>query len=314
MKIFEHQIYLKDDINKISYFIFQYFKDRKFLIIFKELGLNIIKHTNGGYFKLYEEENFFKFIFDDKNSKQFDIKKAFIKGYSTSKTLGIGLNVVLNLVDEIEIIPKNDGTKIVVTIYKKEIKEKCLFYKKNSFEVAIKVSPFTTISENGDCGIFSELKEKTIFALWDIEGHGSKEVYKSSITLKKYINCFKYFNLEDMLETINYLIFSSNESIKRTSLVIGEIKDKLIIYQFGNVNFIVDEFKSTSQSGVLGIITLFKKRYEFENFKNIALFSDGIKKENLEIDFNKNAYFLADEILKKYENDNDDSSIMIIKA
>ena len=313
MKIFEHNIYSKSDINKVLFFLFNYFKDKKFLVIFKELGLNIIKHTNGGYFKFYEEENFFKFVFDDKNNKKLDIKKAFIKGYSSSKTLGIGLNVVLNLADEIDIIPKNEGTKIVVTIYKTKKIEKCLFYKKNRFEVALKVSPFTTISQNGDCGLFSELKEKIIFALWDIEGHGSQEVYNSSVTLKKYINCFKYFDLEEMLETINYLIYSSNESIKRASMVIGEIKDNLIIYQFGNVNFIVDDFKSTSQSGVLGIKVLFKKRYEFNKFKNIAIFSDGIDKETLKIDFSKDAYLLADEILKKYKKE-DDSSIMIIKA
>jgi len=313
MKIFEHKITNKDDIDKISLFLFNYFKDKKFLVIFKELGLNIIKHTNGGYFKFYEEETFFKFVFDDKNSKRLDIKKAFIKGYSTSKTLGIGLNVVLNLSDEIEIIPKSDGTKIVVIIYKTKKTEKCLFYKKNRFEVALKVSPFTTISENGDCGLFSELKEKIIFALWDIEGHGSKEVYNSSITLKKYINCFKHFELEEMLETINYLIYSSNETIKRASMVIGEIKENLVIYQFGNVNFIVDDFKSSSQSGVLGMRSLFKKRYEFNSFKNIAIFSDGISKEALKIDFSKDAYILADEILKKYKK-YDDSSIMIIKA
>jgi len=276
--------------------------DKKLVLIIKEAGLNIIKHTKGGEFTFYSLKDKYRLIFDD-ISDGFDINKAFIKGFSSSKTLGIGLNLLLNIVDFMEIIPKKDGTIFIFDVYKKEKKEYCLFHKDfNNFKAFLKTDPFLSITTCGDCGIFEKVGKKFLFALWDIEGHGSKNVYLASKKLKKIILAFKHFDIKESIDIINYLFYDS----KRASLIIGEIKDKIFLYQFGNVKFLYNNSISQSAMGIFGMKILDKKEYILE-IDDIALFSDGIRLNKI-----PSSYEELREILKDKELD--DASILSIKV
>jgi anti-sigma regulatory factor (Ser/Thr protein kinase) len=289
----------RTDIVQISAFLKNI--DNRLVIIFREAGLNILKHTKKGVFSFIDLKNRYQLVFDD-ISNGLNIKKAFIKGFSKTKTLGIGLNVLLNISDEVEIIPKTNGTKFIFTIYKEEKKEFCLFNKNyENISAFMKTSPFLTISTSGDCGIFEKIKDKYLFALWDIEGHGNKEVYEASKELKKLILTFKYYPLSESLEIINYL-FS-----KRASMIIGEITDNIKLFQFGNVNFITENQKSNSAMGIFGMKILGIKEYNL-SLQDITLFSDGINLYNNKI----YSYEELEKILKN--KNNDDASLMVIKV
>jgi len=294
-----YKIKTKEDISSISS-LFSF--DKKLALIIREAGLNIVKHTQGGKFVFYSLKDKYKLIFIDK-SYGFDIKKAFIKGFSSTKTLGIGLNLLVNIVDYFEIIPKKDGTTFIFEIYKIEKKEYCLFNKKfNNMEAFLKTDPYLSITTSGDCGIFEKVGKKNIFALWDIEGHGSKEVYKNSLKLKKLILGFKYFELKDSIDVINYLFCGT----KRASLIIGEIKKDIFLYQFGNIKFLQKGFISPSVKGIFGMSILEKKEYNLE-LDTIALFSDGIKLTKI-----PSSYDELSQIIKNKELD--DASILVIKV
>jgi anti-sigma regulatory factor (Ser/Thr protein kinase) len=275
--------------------------DNRLVIIFREAGLNILKHTKKGFFYFYEYNDKYKLVFDD-ISDGFDIKKAFIKGFSNTKTLGIGLNVIVSLADEIEIIPKIDGTRFIFIVYKKEKKEFCLFEKRfDNIEAFLKTSPYLTITTSGDCGVFEKVDNKYLFALWDIEGHGNKRVYLASKELKKLILMFRHYPIEDSLDIINYL-FSS-----RASMIIGEMKDEILLFQFGNVNFITKTKRSLSALSIFGMDDIVKKRYNLP-LQNITLFSDGVN-------LHKSIIYSYEELENVLRNkNNDDASIMVIKA
>ena len=295
----KYKINFKKDIALISDL---YSFDKKLVLIIREAGLNIVKHTKGGEFTFYSLEDKYRLIFDD-ISDGFDIKTSFKKGFSSSKTLGIGLNLLINIVDFMEIIPKKDGTIFIFDVYKKEKKEYCLFCKEfNNFKAFLKTDPFLSITTCGDCGIFENTGKKFLFALWDIEGHGSQEVYLASKKLKKLILAFKHFDIKESINIINYLFCDS----RRASLIIGEIKDKIFLYQFGNVNFLYNNSISQSAMGIFGMKILKKKEYILE-IDDIALFSDGIRLNKIPY-----SYEGLSQTLKNKELD--DASILSIKV
>ena len=295
----KYKINSKEDVASISS-LFSF--DNKVTLVIREAGLNIVKHTKGGEFLFYSLEDKYRLVFSD-ISDGFDIKKAFVKGFSSSKTLGIGLNLLINIVDYMEIIPKKNGTIFIFEMYKKEKKEYCLFSKKfKHCEVFLKTNPFLSITTSGDCGIFEKVGKKFLFALWDIEGHGSQEVYSASKKLKKLILTFKHFDLKDSIDVINYLFCFS----KRASLIIGEIKQDIFLYQFGNVKFLQNGFISPSTKGIFGMTILEKKEYNLP-IDNIALFSDGIKLNTIPFSYEELSNLLKNKEL-------DDASILSIKV
>ena len=104
--IYFKKLKTKQDLDELLHFLIAF--EKRILLVAKEAGLNILKHAKRGEVRIYQIKNGLKLVFED-FSNSLDIKKAFLKGYSTSKTLGIGLNLILNVVDEMEIIPKKDG-------------------------------------------------------------------------------------------------------------------------------------------------------------------------------------------------------------
>jgi len=294
-----YKITKKEDISLISS-LFSF--DKRLVLIIREAGLNIVKHTKGGKFIFYSLKDKYKLIFSDK-SYGFNIKKAFIKGFSSSNTLGIGLNLLVNIVDYFEIIPKKDGTTFVFELYKTTKKDYCLFHKKfNQIEAFLKTNPYLSITTSGDCGLFEKVGKKYIFSLWDIEGHGSEDVYKNSIKLKKLILGFRYFKLKECIDVINYLFIGS----KRASVIIGEITNKIFLYQFGNVKFLQNNFVSSSSKGIFGMGILEKTEYNL-NLESIALFSDGIRLLKIPSSYEELSKMLQNKEL-------DDASVLVIKV
>jgi anti-sigma regulatory factor (Ser/Thr protein kinase) len=296
------KIKTENDIIRIANFLNSI--DKRALLIFKEASLNILKHTKEGKFICRNLTDRYQLIFDD-ISNGLNIEKAFIKGYSATNTLGIGLNVLLNVSDEVEIVPKENGTTFIFSIYKKEKKEYCLFHKQfENIEAFLKTSPYLTITTSGDCGIFEKVGDRYLFALWDIEGHGNREVYNYSKELKKYILAFKHYRVAQFLKIINYLFINK----RGASMIIGEIeKSEITLFQFGNVNFISGSLKSSSAFSIFGTPTINPKRYQIP-LQDIILFSDGVELFNNKIE-------KYDDLEKVLKNKNeDDASIMVIKV
>jgi serine/threonine-protein kinase RsbT len=333
--IYKDRIVPSSIINKVkkSLKTFGFSEDEimKIITAIRESILNVIKYANKGYLSLiFIEDNkssYVEIIVDDEGKPIKDIYKALEKGYSTTNTLGIGLNVIISFMDEVYIIPKENGMHIILRKYLIRNENLCLFYKNfNSMEIALKTLPFTLYSKSGDCGVVSQRVNKDIiFSLWDMVGHGSKEVFRSSMVLRKYILALKEYSLEMILKTINRNFFQ-DKTLKRASLVIGEIRssDKsLSLYQLGNVKYIYINrnliVKSLESHSVLGIMDISLKKQEFKEYDAFIFSSDGINIYELTEDKvknylkNKNAYEVCNLILNNHNNPHDDASVMVIK-
>jgi len=285
----------RGDIDVILNFL-KKFDNKKILLIAKEAGLNILKHTNGGEFRFKELEDRFELVFED-FSNSINLK-AFKRGYSSTNTLGIGLVLLLNISDEVEIIPKREGKIFRFVVYKIEKKEYCVFSKKfDDIKAFLKVYPFLTITTSGDCGIFEKVDGGYYFALWDIAGHGNKEVYNYSKMLKKYILAFRYFELEEIIDIISHLFK------KRAALVIGRIYDKIMFYHFGNIRYIYKNKIHLLENGYLGENT---KGEKIELLRDdINFFTDGIFVNKVITTYKELSRVIR-------ERDNDDAAILVI--
>jgi len=292
--IFFKELKKREDLCEVVQFLMPF--EKRVLLVAKEAGFNVLKHAGRGEVRIYNIKNGLKLVFED-FTNTLDIKKAFLKGYSTSKTLGIGLNLILNIVDEMEIIPKRDGKIFNFVFYFKEKIEYCVFKKEFDIKAFLKVSPYISITTNGDCGIFEKVNDRYFFSLWDIAGHGSEEVYKASKELRKILLAFKYFPLEDIVEVTNYLMQ------KEAAAVIGEIKEKIRFFHCGNIRFFKGSYFSY-ESDFLGGGRAFRE-FCF-NKENITFFSDGI-------DINKEILSFEElsEIIKHKKED--DAGILAIR-
>ena len=292
--IYFKKLKTKQDLDEVLHFLIPF--EKRILLVAKEAGLNILKHAKRGEVRIYKIKNGLKLVFED-FSNSLDIKRAFLKGYSTSKTLGIGLNLILNVVDEMEIIPKKDGKIFNFIFYFEEKIEYCVFKKEFEIKAFLKVSPFLSITTNGDCGIFEKVNNRYFFSLWDIAGHGSKEVYKASKELKKILLAFRYFPLDDIIEIANYLMQ------KEAAAVIGEIDKKIRFFHCGNIRFFRGSYFSY-ESDFLGGGQNFKE-FEFD-LRNITFFTDGVDVYKEILSFEELSNVLRD---KK----NDDAGILAIR-
>ncbi|MEO1923959.1 MAG: hypothetical protein ABGX25_05550 [Nautiliaceae bacterium] len=295
--IYKKEISSYEDVYDILHFLIPFGK--KFVLVAKEAGLNIIKHASKGVFKFFKLKNGYKLVFED-FFNNLDIKKAFLIGYSTSKTLGIGLNLIINLVDCFEIIPKQKGKIFIFYLFDKEKVQYCVFSKEfDDIKAFLKVSPYISITTNGDCGIFEKVGKKYFFAFWDIVGHGHEEVYHSSKKLKKLLFGFRFFELKDILEVVRYLYKG-----KDAALVLGEIKESILFFHFGNIRYFY-KGKSFYKESPFFKSSLKDTRISLPR-DDIIFFSDGI-----DIVRNINSFEELSKILKNKKED--DAGILLIK-
>lgn len=113
----------EQDINILMLKAKEYFKNYgisdvkviELTTIISELGYNIVKYTKNGTIKFNINDQTVTIIASDKGSGIQDIENSISEGYSSSGTLGLGLNAIVRLSDEFDIQTSKNGTTIVVT-------------------------------------------------------------------------------------------------------------------------------------------------------------------------------------------------------
>lgn len=89
-----------------------------------ELGRNLLVHAGGGRMSITEVMNVaqpgLRLEFEDKGPGIADIDRAMTDGFSTARSLGLGLGGARRLVSEFDIVSlPSQGTKITVTQWKR---------------------------------------------------------------------------------------------------------------------------------------------------------------------------------------------------
>lgn len=112
----------EQDINILMLKAKNYFKDSglsevksiELTTIISELGYNIVKYTKKGNIRFDINNQCITIIAKDEGSGIKDISKAIREGYSSSGTLGLGLNGVIRLSDEFDMKTSSHGTTITI--------------------------------------------------------------------------------------------------------------------------------------------------------------------------------------------------------
>jgi len=86
------------------------------IIIISELSTNILKYANKGKIKLELSNKLIKIISLDDGDGIENIELALKDGFTTSKSLGMGLPAIKRLSNRMEIKTSKKGTKIIVEL------------------------------------------------------------------------------------------------------------------------------------------------------------------------------------------------------
>jgi serine/threonine-protein kinase RsbT len=304
--------------------------EAKIVTACKEAVLNVVKYAGSGTIVLrwvckHNIEGL-EITVEDLGPGIPDMEQAMTHGYSTSHTMGVGLNVILNSMDRVVFVPKSRGMKLCMNKYIRRQETPCLFDKKSGgLEIAMKMVPYSFYTKSGDCGFASDIPGYLYFALWDVEGHGSDTVYASSMFYHKYFEAFQYYHPETVLRIVNRAAYQSSQT-KRASAAVGSIdknRGVLEIYRLGNVNFtLINEgwlHKSFDAHGVLGIesIAPLKERFENDEWNECLIYSDGVEPAKIGRSYAKAAskplYAMVHEMLKECGSEDDDASLMAIR-
>lgn len=112
----------EQDINILMLRAKEYFKNYgisdvkviELTTIISELGYNIVKYTKKGTIEFNINNQYITIIAADKGDGIEDITNSICEGYSSSGTLGLGLNAIVRLSDEFDIQTSKNGTIITV--------------------------------------------------------------------------------------------------------------------------------------------------------------------------------------------------------
>ncbi len=306
-----------------------------FVLVVREIVTNVIKYADHGDLVIEEiveaqDQSALRCRMVDYGPGIGDIEQAMRAGFSSASTLGVGLPTIFAQSDDVAIIPRADGTTVEVRKFIGKARNPCVSVLKTGCGTcAVKTRPYTVFTECGDCGVVVEIDEaRTVFALWDVEGHGSEGVYRTSLHIRKYIRGLAHFPVQTVLQILNESILRLPE-LKRSSIVIGESDcqaGSIQWYQLGNVEAAVIGADRAVERfgdcpGVLGLehVRPRHRQLPLEQVSGLVLFTDGVDLGRLmkvlsgrsyrAVD---DAYWLVDVLLRGSARSDDDAGILLM--
>lgn len=96
----------------------------KFVTAASELGRNVLVHGEGGTMSMAQLERDgcrgIRLVFADQGRGIADIEQAMVDGFSTTRSMGVGLGGARRLVNEFELVSRpGAGTTVTVTLWKR---------------------------------------------------------------------------------------------------------------------------------------------------------------------------------------------------
>ena len=252
-----------------------FFKDKDFfdkeffLLALMELGTNILKYATKGEIWLIEWGNAFALASLDKGKGIKNLEWALQKGTSTGKSLGLGLYQ----------ISQNENFKLeIFTSFEKPNGTVVLLRPKEKLKKFYLVDNYLDLPYGGDF----VLQKGKFIVIGDVSGHG-KVAYKTAQEIKKFfLNLmFSCLLIDEYLHDLNSFLMNNN--LRSVVLSVIEVtKDNISLCGVGNLNIFVKnnnvEFL-TFKEGVIGEAFSSTSKFNFKEFKQIFITSDGINQK-----------------------------------
>ncbi len=281
------------------------------LIIVSEMCSNLYKYGGGGEFMISNDDE--KIEICTMNNNTDDLPGDALKdGFSTSKSLGIGLGAVRRFADNLEIS------------YEGRLKIKAMKWCKNNrpkVEIAVLSYPYSgRLDENGDGYIVLRKPREVFILLCDVLGHG---IHANTMRNKILSYCEENYSIaSDFVEffwSLHYAmrgergaaigmakIYKVNERIKLKYIGLGNVEARL--YHDGKYSYLL------SREGILGEGTpkIMVEEKEF-NKGLLLMWTDGLSR-HLELkSVDMNPVEIAHVLMEKYNKNIDDATILVAK-
>ncbi|MEG6520360.1 anti-sigma regulatory factor [Desulfotomaculum sp. 1211_IL3151] len=303
-------------------------ESEEFAIVASELATNLIKHAQGGQLIICPLEDNgrlgIKIETLDDGSGIADVEQAITDGFSATGSLGYGLGTINRLMDQFDIQARPDGkagTKITCIRWRREpiqITKTCPV----SFGVATRA--YRNLQFNGDAFVIKRWNEFALIALIDGLGHG-QYAHIAAQTARDYIE-------NHYVQPLDALFRGSGRACRSTRGVVMALarfdwQEGTINLNFASVgNITARVFGSLNPKSFLthrGIVGLnaphpVVSAYNWHSEFCLILHTDGLSTDwhwndfpNLAVE---SATRVAQHLLLKLANGNDDATIIVVKG
>lgn len=279
-------------------------------LVARELATNILKYGTRGCIEVIYDNDMLTIVADDIGKENTELRNK--------KSLGIGLEIVKNNCDDLEITKKHEGGSTIKAIFMVNKPNKLLL------NVGVASQPHYLESMSGDICIYKKLSDDRYFVfIADILGHGQK-AYETAAHIKAYIEkSSETITIQQMLEDISSLASISRGFAGFTAYI---YRDHLEYINIGNIRVWIVTHHSVSKlienPGIIGktplTLKLHTERIPSEHFTIIAC-TDGIRRHFVPDNraywmWNFNPSSIANKILNDFSIKEDDSTVFVAKG
>jgi anti-sigma regulatory factor (Ser/Thr protein kinase) len=291
-----------------------------------ELATNILRHAGQGVIRVEAIENGLEISSEDEGPGIADAEGAMAQKKTGRAGLGIGLEGVKRLMDQVEIFSEpGRGARIVARKWKQKpahLIRKCQDHqvpRDGLLEYGVVSTPYLGMSCNGDAFVIRESSRQALIAVIDGLGHG-EAAHDPSQLAAGYIQD----NYEAGLTSI---IHGCHTLLRRTrGAVIGLIKvdlERAILSHAGVGNISVKILGRSrtgliSDTGIVGhnIGTIHEEQAPYQKGDIIFIHSDGISDRftphELK-DESRGLQEIAEQAVREYGRDHDDATIIVAR-
>jgi anti-sigma regulatory factor (Ser/Thr protein kinase) len=293
-------------------------------LVVSELASNIIKYAQRGIVTLTpvcNEQHEGLMIEAEDDGKGFNEHTSMKDGVSTSGTLGMGLGAVNRLMDEFDILQRENhtGTRIVC---KRWLHDNSNHGQHCPFDFGVFSRPKPNETANGDTFIIKNIRGATLVGVIDGVGHGEL-ASQAANAARQYVERHAEQPLMEIFRGVDRACVATR-GVVMALVILDWSKGTFRYASVGNIEVKVfnnrhDKPKFIVRRGIVGkhapppVVT--------ENVWHVgdmlALHSDGISTHWQWHDFeqyaNHPAQVIAEHIYKSTQKDHDDATIVIVK-
>lgn len=293
-------------------------------LVVSELASNIIKYTQRGIITLSPVCNTKCegiMIEAEDDGEGFNEHTALKDGVSTSGTLGVGLGAVNRLMDEFEILQRENhsGTRIIC---KRWLHDNSNHGQHCPFEFGVFSRPKLNELANGDTFVIKNIHEATLIGVIDGVGHGVLANQAANVA-RQYVERHAESPLLDIFRGVERAC-SSTRGVVMALVVLNWKKSTFQYASVGNIEIKIfsqahDKSRFIVRRGIVGkhapppVVT----ENEWHSGDMLALHSDGISTHWHWDDFmsylNHPVQMITEEIFNAMQKNYDDATIVIVK-
>ncbi len=293
-------------------------------LVVSELASNIVKHAQRGSVTLTPVCNKQReglMIEAEDDGEGFNEYVAMQDGVSTSGTLGMGLGAVNRLMDEFDIVAREDcaGTRIVC---KRWLHDNSNHGQQCPFEFGVFSRPKPNEMANGDSFIIKHIRGATLVGVIDGVGHGELASHAANAA-RQYVDRHCELPLLDIFRGVDRAC-SATRGVVMALAVFDWTQNTFRFASVGNIEVKVfndnrEKSKFIVRRGIIGkhapqpMIT----ENKWHSGDMLALHSDGISSHWHWHDFahyaSHPAQVMAEQIYNATQKDHDDATIVIVK-